>query len=160
MSEERIERKFDSLSNNTGRMYEVKRSKRNSGLEITDEFRNQFSNNQKIPIEDVVAIAPWLLDADFRGAVITINKVQNVIVWDSGDWLSGTWKEGEWQSGTWHSGDWIVGDWFDGIWLDGNFKGGFWRYGIWENGNFTGDMWNGGILKDGTIDGEYSDIHP
>jgi len=130
-------------------------------------FCNQFSSNQKVPIEDILDIAPWLLSdgVRFNNAVMNINQKYKDIVWESGVWLggvfdsgiweSGVWLSGEWKSGIWCNGVWLIGEWNDGSWLDG-----FWHDGVWSYGYWKGGTWNSGTWKAGKVFGAISTVSP
>jgi len=131
-----------------------------SSFELSyDEFCNQFSSNQKTPIEDIVVIAPWLLEyVNFKDAVISIRDGK--ICWESGTWEGGVWNDGIWLDGTWSDGEWRDGIWHSGIWHSGCWSKGVWHDGIWFEGDWFGGTWLGGKWKDGYIDGEYSPEPP
>jgi len=112
---------------------------------LNAKFKKQFSRKQKDSIDNILDVAPWLVDCKFKDAVITIDD--DSIVWHSGIWLSGTWIDGEW-----NDGDWIDGIWLDGIWNDGFWKSGIWKNGTWEKGLWLSGSWKkvgGGIWEDG-----------
>jgi len=110
-----------------------------NGSIIFDSFIQQFSSKQVIDIEEIVAIAPWLLKSGvkFNNAVIRIHSNGDDIVWESGLWLGGEWFNGNWFDGDWQGGEWYNGDW---------------KSGVWESG-----VWKTGYINDYNRDGNYND---
>jgi len=104
------------------------------GKKSMGEFSSQFSFKQGVfsSLEDIVSVAPWLLDADFDNAVIEVSRGK--IIWWSGYWYDGIWENGIWEDGTWYAGLWLNGIWRNGAWLDGTWENGSWLNGDWEEG--------------------------
>jgi len=100
-----------------------------------DSFRNQFSSAQKFPLDEILEVAPWLLNPDvkFTNAVISIN-VYGRMVWHSGTWQGGHWYDAIWLSGQWVDGVWVKGIWFGGTWIKGTWYDGCWENGEWLSG--------------------------
>jgi len=135
---------------------------------ITNEFKKRFSNKQKDNLEEIVNIAPWLLDATFSNAVISTFITYIVWhggIWERGTWVNGAWedgiwKDGYWLDGQWHDGLWLDGIWEEGIWLDGDWLGGRWRNGLWHDGNWRGGIWEYGNWQNGIIFNMCSECSP
>jgi len=151
----------------------ISEGRKNKHVRISNSFYKQFDKKQKDSLRDIVAIAPWLLEAKFHDAIISISedKRGNLnICWHDGDWLDGVWEHGIWLDGLWLGGRWLDGVWHDGIWndgiwengswLDGLWKSGIWLKGIWESGKWLGGSWIDGVWKSGIIDDEYSKYSP
>jgi len=114
-----------------------------------DSFCSQFSDKQIVSIQEIIEVAPWLLDVSvkFNNAVISYDKYG--IVWESGIWVEGYWKCGKWLDGIWLSGFWKFGRWYNGTWLNGHWWNGTWCNGIWEDGNWHGGTWHNGKWLNG-----------
>jgi len=108
---------------------------------ILDSFRSQFSSIQETSLEEILEVAPWLLDAKFSNAIIEIDNSN--IVWKSGTWHGGTWKKGIWSDGVWNDGTWLGGTWESGDWFNG-----VWKDGVWECGNWLGGIWEYHLTND------------
>ncbi len=81
----------------------------------------------------------WLLECELEN--VTINIINNILIWVSGILYWGDWKWGIWKNGEFRSGDWN-----GGVFLNGTFKG-VWKKGKWTNGTFKGKNLTNSVIE-------------